>query len=1033
MSGSDGSKGSRRGSIFGGGEGARIVLGVVLYSLCLGFLAVLGLLILTEHRHDTEGVWYGAPPDIAEAAVYPLGVNVSLERYDGEDLDAALSLIEDGGFRWVRQSFPWAEIEPRRGEFDWEPWDGIVSTARERDLKIIAVLETSPEWARAPMDVDTPDAPPREFQNYADFVRAFASRYGDQIDHYQIWDEPNLYPHWGERYVDPAGYTHLLQAAYGAVKEADAEALVLTAGLAPNVEEGGRYMSDILFLRRMYEAGARGSFDIVAIKPYGTWYEALDREVSPLRANLSRSILLRDVMVSHGDASKAVWAVEFGWCALPASWEGRVAPWGSDSEDVQARRTVEAIERAVDEWPWMGVLVLQHFHPIAEADDPIRGFSLVTDDMEPRLTYLRVQDLARTASLAGPGWYPSDTWAAEYEGSWREEDGVIGGEVEGGEVVVRFKGTRLDLVARGPLELSEVTVDGEPGNALSEGRLLLDSGSGERRVTLAKGLEFREHEARLVVGPGGSGEGGLIGFVVFREGSFARYYVSLLLLVGVGLVVAWRLVRLLVLPTSLGWWRFVAEWYLGLPVGLQILLTAAVLGVYQFSPSLILSLVALAVLAPLVYLGLDLGLAFAALSIPFFLKSKVLLGQSVSLVELLTVLCFASWLLREVLRRSTAGESTPGGSLSLLASDPFASLRGLCQGLWRLILHLVQTSASLDFAVLFFFVVSVASLVVSENFGVSFYELRTVVLGPVAFYLLLREVSLNREGLLRVVDGLVLGAVMVSLFGLYQYFVTGDVIAAEGVLRVRAVYGSPNNLGLYLGRIVPLLVAFGFLGQHRWRRYGYLVACLPVVLCLYLTHSRGAWLLGVPAALLFLGLIRGRRALLAACAAVIGAVVALVPLAGAERIRSLLDLSEGTGFLRLKLWQATLNMIRDHPLFGVGLDNFLYQYPRYMLPEAWEEPDLSHPHNILLDWWTRLGVLGVGALIWMLVGFFTLGLRVYRSLEDGELRVLALGLMGSMVDFLAHGLIDNSYFLVDLAFVFFLSLGIVRRLSAETK
>lgn len=169
--------------------------------------------------------------------------------------------------------------------------------------------------------------------------------------------------------------------------------------------------------------------------------------------------------------------------------------------------------------------------------------------------------------------------------------------------------------------------------------------------------------------------------------------------------------------------------------------------------------------------------------------------------------------------------------------------------------------------------------------------------------------------------------------------------------------------------------------------------------------------------------------MLAAAGAVIGAFLALVPLAGAERIRSLFDLSGGTGFLRLKLWEATLAMIGDHPLFGVGLDNFLYQYPRYMLPEAWEEPDLSHPHNILLDWWTRLGILGVAALIWLLVGFFERGLRLYRSLEDGELRVLVLGLMASMVDFLAHGLIDNSYFLVDLAFVFFLSLGIVRRLE----
>jgi len=159
------------------------------------------------------------------------------------------------------------------------------------------------------------------------------------------------------------------------------------------------------------------------------------------------------------------------------------------------------------------------------------------------------------------------------------------------------------------------------------------------------------------------------------------------------------------------------------------------------------------------------------------------------------------------------------------------------------------------------------------------------------------------------------------------------------------------------------------------------------------------------------------------------AILALLPMAGLERLTSLLNLQEGTTQRRLALWKAAIQMIRDHPVFGVGLDNFLYQYPRYMLPEAWQEPDLSHPHNLILDWWTRLGVLGVVVLIWLEVAFFKAALRLYRSLEDEGMRVLALGLMASMVDFIAHGLVDNSYFLVDLAFIFCLTLGLVRRME----
>ncbi|NIN67390.1 MAG: hypothetical protein GTO63_22350 [Anaerolineae bacterium] len=673
-------------------------------------------------------------------------------------------------------------------------------------------------------------------------------------------------------------------------------------------------------------------------------------------------------------------------------------------------------------------MALQHFHPVAEPDDPIRGFALVTDDFTPRLTYEQVQALAQRGPTAYVGWYPSDTWAARYQGSWLYDGAYMRGALEGDEVVLPFKGTRLDVVIQPPFHLSEVTVDQRLAAALTGGSLRLE-GSRERTVTLAQGLPDEDHVARFVVGSDTPLNAGIRAFVVMREMSFVPYYLSLFLLAGTGVIVVWRLSRLLVLPRSLEWWEWLGGWYLRREEWQQILILALVLCAYHFSPWTVASLAALVVLTSLVYLRLDIALAITVFSIPFFLRPKIIAGQSVSAVEMLTIMCFATWLLREAVERGAQRAEEGGNPLALFPRHPLLSLRLLALGLWDLLVHLARSASSLDFAVLFFLVVSIFSLSVSENFGVSFYELRTVILGPVIFYLLVREAPLDENGQLRLVDALMLSAVALSLYGLYQYFFTGDIITAEGVRRIRSVYGSPNNLGLFLGRVVPLSLAFIFFGAVRWRRWLYLSISLPILLCLYLTHSRGAWLLGLPAALLFLGIMKGRRALAAAVGAVALAILALLPVAKMERITSLFDLEDGTTFLRLKLWEAALRMIRDHPLLGVGLDNFLYQYPRYMLPEAWQEPDLSHPHNIVLDWWTRLGVLGVGALIWLEVAFFRLGLRLYRSLKGAEAQALLLGLMASMVDFLAHGLIDNSYFLVDLGFFFFLTLGIVRRLS----
>jgi O-antigen ligase len=181
---------------------------------------------------------------------------------------------------------------------------------------------------------------------------------------------------------------------------------------------------------------------------------------------------------------------------------------------------------------------------------------------------------------------------------------------------------------------------------------------------------------------------------------------------------------------------------------------------------------------------------------------------------------------------------------------------------------------------------------------------------------------------------------------------------------------------------------------------------------------------------LTIGLLAGGPWLWVTLGGVVVAALTAIPLLRHPRFASLLDTQGGTTFFRLKLWQATVGMIRDHPWLGVGLDNFLYQYRgRYILPDAWQEPDLSHPHNILLDHWARLGILGVVAGAWLQVAFWRLALPL-RRLRDPDRRALALGLMGAMADTLVHGLVDHSFFLIDLAFAFLLLLALAHALRS---
>jgi O-antigen ligase len=196
---------------------------------------------------------------------------------------------------------------------------------------------------------------------------------------------------------------------------------------------------------------------------------------------------------------------------------------------------------------------------------------------------------------------------------------------------------------------------------------------------------------------------------------------------------------------------------------------------------------------------------------------------------------------------------------------------------------------------------------------------------------------------------------------------------------------------------------------------------------LILSFSRGALLLGVPAALAVIVIgWQGRRGAVVVGVCALLAVIALPFLAQLPRLAGVFDFQSGTGFFRVNLWLSAWRMFLDHPLLGVGPDNFLYAYRSfYILPSAWQEPNLSHPHNIGMDFLSRLGMLGFACGVWLMVGFWRAAFRA--PTRSGETAALRIGLMALVADMLAHGLVDHSFFLVDLAFAFMLAAALIQR------
>jgi len=651
----------------------------------------------------------------------------------------------------------------------------------------------------------------------------------------------------------------------------------------------------------------------------------------------------------------------------------------------------------------------------------LTGLAIVLERNRPSRTLLNCTPLSCPADWTGD-WELSELGADPGEnGSLRGTDRVTIPFVvtERGPAGADF----ALLVRRGPYRAHLfVTVDGRPADRLPQDErgayIVLTSPDHEPQVvtmTVTGGLEQGPHVA-LIIADRGWDQWPLAGWsvsvpsdatpyrwVLAACGILGTLCLSGLICVGEeGLQACLRSGEAVLHRTSGLFRRMV--WgggkyapdagFVNLPVvGLFILLAA---GGFYFSPWPLLTLLCGLILAVFIILRLDWGLALVAATAPFYLHPRPLFGKAFSVAELLTLLCLLSWALRGKKRLS--------------------ALSGV----------------SMDAAVVFFVLVSLISALTAEYRHVALRELRVVVLEPALFYLMLRTARLEDREVWRVVDFFVWGGVAVALIGLVQYIAGVNLITAEdGLRRLRSVYGSPNNAALYLGRVLPIAVAVTLFGRARGRRVMYGLAALPVGLAVLLTFSKGALILGLPLSLLALLVLAGKRwrRLSAGVVVLVVVVLALFLLLRMPRFLSLFDIRGGTTFFRLSLWRSSWAMLRDYPWLGVGPDNFLYHYrSRYILPAAWQEPDLSHPHNFLLDYGCRLGLWGMVAALCLQAAFWRLALPL-RRLVCQEQRALAIGTMGLMVNFLAHGLVDVSYFVIDLAFAFFLALAVVQWLA----
>jgi putative inorganic carbon (HCO3(-)) transporter len=321
-----------------------------------------------------------------------------------------------------------------------------------------------------------------------------------------------------------------------------------------------------------------------------------------------------------------------------------------------------------------------------------------------------------------------------------------------------------------------------------------------------------------------------------------------------------------------------------------------------------------------------------------------------------------------------------------------------------------------------FIVAGAISVIVAPDRRAALGIYRAYLIEPIAFFFVLATIVRTTRQASLVLGGLGLAGVVV---GVANSVVVLDAIARHtlnpAVTAPVVIYTNANDVALFLVPLIAIAGAIFLYSADRWQRVASAVFFVIASMATLLSFSRGGYL-ALAAVALGLALSHPRRWRLLAAAAVVGAILMVIPPI-THRIAVELDFSNGSNTLvgRFELWRVSLQMLQQHILFGAGLSGFAQTIAPFWNPTHTDR--FIYPHNIVLTFWSETGLLGLASFVWIMVTGFIQAWKGWRG-DEAAWRPIELGIVLALVAVLVHGLVDVPYFKNDLSLEFWALLGL---------
>ncbi len=300
----------------------------------------------------------------------------------------------------------------------------------------------------------------------------------------------------------------------------------------------------------------------------------------------------------------------------------------------------------------------------------------------------------------------------------------------------------------------------------------------------------------------------------------------------------------------------------------------------------------------------------------------------------------------------------------------------------------------------------------SANLHVAFIEYKRWMTPVFLFFLALNTIK-DRGNIKNVVITMVIVTTIVGLMAIYDYIELGNVSSLEKS-RIGGIVDQPNMLAAFFNYYMFLPFGFFLLNLKKWK---YWLLLIPFLICfrgIMVTFSRGGYLafaLGLCAIVFFRSKVMFFLLLFAIGLAVLNPV--LLPPGIRYRMsqtiehKTYVDTSlteeslESSSKTRVEIWRAGLEMIKEHPFFGVGYGLFGYMLQRY-----WEG-GARDAHNTYLIIAAEMGIPALIVFLWIVFLVFLNTRRLYITTKDPFSKAVALGFLGGLFGLLMSNMFGS--------------------------